>query len=381
LDKSAVIYSDDFLQYNFGKQHPLNQTRLKLGFELMKSYGFFDKGGVKVYAPPMAKEEDLLLVHTRDYINYVKNLSLDDRDYYMYGFGPGDNPVFENVYSSSCFHVGGTMKGCDIIMNNEVKHAFSMGGGYHHALPDRASGFCVFNDPAIGIVYLKKKYGLKKILYVDIDAHHGDGVQWIFYSEPSVMTISFHESGRYLFPGTGFVEELGKENAKGTKVNVPLPMNTTDDAYLYAIKEIVVPLAKSFKPEFMMCQCGGDAHYSDPLTHLALTTKAYKEISRIYHELAHDITDGRWLCITGGGYDLLACARIWTVMVSEMSGYRVDENMPDDFINQCKRIMGTRPSRNLMDPEGVVDEERYVMEATKKIVDEVKKHIFPLHSI
>jgi len=348
----------------------------------MKSYGLFREGKAKPYAPPAAKEEDLLLVHDQDYVNYVKNLSpSDDREFYHYGFGPGDNPVFENVYNASSIHVGGTLLGCDLIMKKEVKHAFALGGGYHHALSDRASGFCVFNDPAVGLVHLKKKYGLKKVLYVDIDAHHGDGVQWIFYSDPSVMTISIHESGRYLFPGTGFVEEMGKDEAKGTKVNIPLPMNTTDEAYLYAFKELVVPLVKSFKPEFMICQCGGDAHYSDPLTHLALTTKSYRQVSRIYHELAHEVMDGRWMCVTGGGYDLLACGRIWMLMVSEMCKFSPDKEMPDDFIKLCKRVLGSDVPRNLEDEKDVVEKDKYVLETTKSIVAEVKDHIFPLHNL
>lgn len=382
MDKAGVIYSDDYLQYNFGSAHPLNQIRLKLAFELMKSYGIPDRNNVKVFKPPLAKEEDLLLVHDEDYVNYVKNLSTDhDREFYLHGLGPGDNPVFENMFNAASVHTGGTLLGCDLIMQKDVKHIFALGGGYHHALQDRASGFCIFNDPAIAIKYLQTKYKLKRIVYVDIDAHHGDGVQWIFYSDPSVMTISLHESGRYLFPGTGFIEELGKEKAEGTSVNVPLPMNTTDKAYLYAFKEVVVPLVKSFKPEFLIAQCGGDAHHSDPLTHLSLTTKSYLEISKMYRELSNELMDGRWMCVTGGGYDIMACTRMWTLMVSEMCGFHPDKNMPEDFIGLCKRTLGFEPPRELEDDEKTIEDDEHVFETTKSIVKEIKKHIFPYHDI
>jgi acetoin utilization protein AcuC len=376
------MYSDDYLQYNFGRGHPLNQTRLKLAYEMMKAYGFFKRDDVKLYKPPPANEEDLLLFHDEDYVNYVKNLSgSQDREYYLHGFGPGDNPVFDEVFRSAGIHVGGTIRGCDLIMKGEVDHVFSLGGGYHHALKSRASGFCVFNDPAIAIRYLQTKYSLDKVVYVDIDAHHGDGVQIAFNSDPSVMTISLHESGRFLFPGTGFVDEMGKGDAIGTKVNVALPMNTTDRAYLYAFEEIVAPLIKSFEPDFLLAQCGGDAHYSDPLTHLLLTTKSYRAISKIYHELSHEVMNGRWMCVTGGGYDLLACARIWSVMLSEMCEITLENKIPEEYIRLCNRILGYEPPDVLEDEEKSVRDERHVQEAMKEIVREIKEHIFPYHSL
>jgi acetoin utilization protein AcuC len=370
------------MKYDFGKAHPLKQIRLKLAFELIKSYGLLDRDDVKVFEPPLAKEEDLLLVHGQDYVNYVKGISsFPDRDYYLHGFGPGDNPPFEGAFDSDSVHVGATVSACDLVMKGEVEHAYSLGGGYHHAFPDKAAGFCVFNDPAIGIEHLKKEWGLKKVLYIDIDAHHGDGVQWIFYSDPTVMTISLHESGRFLFPGTGSIKELGKGKAEGTKVNIPFPMDATDNAYAYAIEEVVVPLVRSFEPEFMIVQCGGDAHYLDPLTHLALTTKAYKEMSASFHSLAHEVMDGRYICVTGGGYDVLACARLWTVMFSEMAGVNLDYYIPDEFVKLCKTTLGYGPSDGLYDEEKIVDDERYVMETTKNIVSEIKKEIFPFHGL
>ncbi len=378
----GLVYSDDYLQYNFGSGHPLNQIRLKLAHELMKAYGILGEDGVKVFGPPKATEDDLLLVHDEDYVNYVRNIaSAGEREYYLHGLGPGDNPIFDGMFEASCIHTGGTLLACDLVMEKGFDHVFSLGGGYHHALNKQASGFCIFNDPAVAVKHLQKKHGLKRVLYVDIDAHHGDGVQWLLYEDPSAMTISVHESGRYLFPGTGFVEEMGKGEAAGTKVNVPLPMNTTDDAYLYVINEVVAPLVRSFKPEFLIAQCGADAHFSDPLTHLSLTTKSYIEISRAFHKLVHEVSNGKWICVTGGGYDILACARIWTLMISEMCGFSPDSNMPDDFIKQCKNILGYDPQTSLEDVEKVVNDDRYVLDTVKGVVEEVKKHIFPYHGL
>jgi acetoin utilization protein AcuC len=266
-------------------------------------------------------------------------------------------------------------------MKGEVKHVFSLGGGYHHALPERASGFCVFNDPAIAIRHLQKKYKLKKILYIDIDAHHGDGVQWIFYSDPSVMTISLHESGRYLFPGTGAIDEVGKNDAAGTSINIPFPMDATDNAYVYAFEEVVAPLVRSYKPEFMLCQCGGDAHFMDPLTHLALTTRGYGAISKMYRQLADEVMDGRYICVTGGGYDALACARSWTVMFSEMVGFALDNKIPKDFATLCKKTLGFEPPGVLNDDEKIVEDESRIMDVTENVVREIKRKLFPLHGL
>ena len=382
----GLIYSDDFLKYDFGRSHPLNQVRLKLTFELLKSYGVTKNPHVKVFKPPLAKEEDVLLVHDKAYVDYVKKISAKEfevGEYYRCGFGPGDNPVFENAFEASCFHVGGTLLAADLVMEKKVEHAFSIGGGYHHALRDRASGFCVFNDPAIAIKHLQKEYKLKRIMYIDVDAHHGDGVQWLFFDDPSVMTISLHESGRHLFPGTGFVEESGKDEAAGTKVNVPLPMDTTDGPYVYAFKEVVVPLVRSFKPEFILTQFGADAHEMDPLTHLALTTRSYLEVSKMFHELAHEVSNGRWICVTGGGYDVTACPRIWTVMFSQMAELKLEPHMPEEFIKLCDSMLGYKPQRELMDPERVLNdgELEHSMRTVEKVVDEIKAKIFPRHNL
>lgn len=378
----GLIYSDEFLRYDFGGAHPLNQIRLKLAFELIKAYGMTDRDDVKVFKPPVADEDDLLLVHDKDYVNYVKALSTSpDRDVYIHGFGPGDNPAFKDVYESDLIHVGGTIKASELVMSGEVRHAFSLGGGYHHALPERASGFCVFNDPAVAIRHIQNKYKLKKVLYIDIDAHHGDGVQWIFYSDPSVMTISLHESGRYLFPGTGMIDEIGKDDARGTKVNIPFPMDATDNAYIYAFEEVVVPIVRKFKPEFMVCQCGGDAHYMDPLTHLALTTRGYSSISKMYRELADEVMDGRYICVTGGGYDALACARSWTAMFAEMIGFEPRNDIPGNFAAFCKKTLGFDPPETLHDEGKIVEDESRIMAFTERVVAELKKKVFPFHGL
>lgn len=386
--KVALVYTDEYLKYDFGYFHPLRPEKKRLAYDLIRAYGITDDPRVMVKDPGPPQEEPLLLVHTREFVDYVKEVS-EVGEVYLYtlrhGIGFGDNPPFKGMYEATAVIVSGAVFTCELVMEGEAEHAFNLAGGMHHAQEDWASGFCIFNDLAVAIRYLKQKYGLKRILYVDLDAHHGDGVQWIFYSDPEVLTLSLHETGRYLFPGTGFVHEMGQGPGKGYSVNVPLPILTFDEAYLYAFWEIVPPLARAFQPEVIITQTGTDMHFTDPLTDMRLTSRPYEEVPGILHELAHELCDGRWVCLGGGGYDPTVVPRLWTLMFSRMVGVNLPNPIPEEWLILCRKLTGMASSRTLRDGDfRPVDEpakRERIFEEVKKVVEEVKEKIFPLHGI
>ncbi len=369
----GVIYSDVYLNYNFGRGHPLNPYRYKLFFDLIKHYGLLDK--LKHIEPRMASEGELRLLHTQEYIDRVKKLS--ERGYGMLDFG--DTPAFKGMFEASSYIVGGTLNAVDLVMNGECAHAFNPGGGHHHAASDRGAGFCIFNDVAIAVRYLLEKWKVKKVMVIDIDVHHGDGTQWSLYSEPKALKVDFHESGMYLYPGTGFMDEMGEGDGYGFMVNVPLPPRTHDDAYLYAFKEIVPILAEEFKPDIIVQQCGVDTHFEDPLAHLALTTRAYAEIAEIMHEVAHKVTNGKYVMVGGGGYNVETVARAWTIMVSRVLGIELPDELPKEWIEEFKSLMGYEPPKTLYDKSKPFISEgtwRSIMADVEQVVKEVKKR-FP----
>ncbi|MCK4444901.1 MAG: acetoin utilization protein AcuC, partial [Thermoplasmata archaeon] len=237
----GLIYSDNLLKYDFGSYHPLSQIRMKLAFELIKDCGFLEKPDVKVVEPSMADEAMILLAHDEEYVNVVRDLSsgVHHADSFRYGFGLGDNPVFDGMHEASRVHVGATLKACDMVMDGDVQHVFSMGGGFHHALRRRASGFCIYNDVVVAIRNLQKKHSLDRILYADVDAHHADGVQVALYDDPRVMNFSVHESGKFLYPGSGHSDETGEGAGKGFTCNLPLWPNTHDESFIKAFGEIL----------------------------------------------------------------------------------------------------------------------------------------------
>ena len=339
----GIVYSEEFQQYDLGPAHPLKPTRLKLTFELMNAVGLLNSPNVKVVKPRYATDEELLLFHNADYLEFVKEESSRGSGF----LDAGDTPAFKGCYEASALATGASLAAVDLVMSGDVAHAMNISGGLHHAHPARASGFCIFNDPAVSIAYLKKKYGVKKILYLDVDAHHGDGVMYGFYSDGAVLDIDFHEDGLHLFPGTGFTNEVGKDEGKGLKLNIPLPPFTDDNIYLPLFREIVPHAVKKFKPEILLLQCGADSHANDLLAHLQLTTKTYLEVTKIVHELAHDVADGRLIVFGGGGYNQANVARAWTLVAATLTQTKLPDQTPGSWRRLFETLVGEEAPVNM----------------------------------
>ncbi|MGH8993931.1 MAG: acetoin utilization protein AcuC [Acidimicrobiia bacterium] len=373
-------YGDDVPFYDHGAQHPLRPARVLLTRRLIHAYGLID--GERVVETPArdATADELGLVHTEDYIDAVTRAGHGEAgDWWRYGFGPGDNPIFPHMHEASARVAGTTLVAAEAVHSGRAEHAFNPAGGLHHAMPDRASGFCVYDDPAIAIRWLLAQ-GVERIAYVDVDVHHGDGPQAIFWDEPRVLTISLHQTGRTLFPGTGFIDEQGAGDAAGTKVNVPLPPFTGDDDWLRAFTTLVPPLVEAWAPQVLVTQLGCDTHCTDPLAHLRLTTAAYQRTAALLHDLAHRAAGGRWLATGGGGYQWAAVVpRAWTIYFAEMAGKTLADELPAEWVAAAEAEAGqTLPRRLSEPPPGPAPSDP---EAVARVVDEVRRRIFPRHGL
>jgi len=360
--KTGLIWDEKFLDYNFGPQHPLRPLRVKLTYELIQSKGILQQGSVEVVKPRLASRAEILLFHEDDYVRLVEQYS-------KRGSGlldMGDTPAFEGCYEATSLVVGASIAAIDGMMSGKLSHAFNPSGGLHHAHPERASGFCIFNDPAIVIAYLKSRYNVRRIAYIDIDAHHGDGVMYGYYDDPSVLDIDFHESGQFLFPGTGFPDEIGKGEARGLKLNIPLPPSTGDEAYLDAFEQIVPDALKKYRPEIILVQCGADGHIDDRLAHLRLTTKVYAEVVSQMHDLAHNLCNGRLLLFGGGGYTLANVPRVWTVAFSTLAGVKPSDEIPSEWSKEFEEAAKEDPPHKLYD-KPTSDDQKTLKEVRRRV--------------
>ena len=326
MRQAAFICSEELWAHSHGDAHPLKAERLRMTNELLTAYGAFGQATSRQITPVPATAEELALWHTPDYIDAVRRLSNGDKRIspWQYHLGPGDNPVFPGMYETEALKAGSTLLAARLVLSKEANVAFSFAGGLHHAMAGYASGFCVFNDPAIAIQWLVDQG--QRVVYVDIDAHHGDGVQAAFYGNEHVMTISLHESGRYLFPGTGFVDEIGSGASRGMSVNLPLLPYTGDEVYQWAFEQIVPPLIERFAPNVLCTQLGVDTHYLDPLAHLQLTTAAFGAVVRSFRAM-----DLPWVAMGGGGYNVNTVARAWTLAYGIMSDQAFADAIPDAY--------------------------------------------------
>ena len=291
-----LVYGPRSLAYDFGPRHPLTPLRFGPGIDLLRAVG-----AAPGMAPSPAADEDLLRVHLPAYVEAVKAFSADPTRAGAMGVGLADNPAFSGMHEASAAVAGGSLAAMDAVMRGDVEHAFHPGGGLHHAMASKASGFCVYNDVALAVMRARAA-GLR-VLYVDLDVHHGDGVQAAFLRDPGALTLSIHEDGGYLFPGTGSIDELGEGRAAGSSVNLPLEPYTGADAWLTAVRAMVPTLAAVFGPDVVVSQHGADSHAWDPLAHLRVTTTAMAEAARLVDAVAHRWAGGRWLATGGGGYD------------------------------------------------------------------------------
>ena len=316
----VVVWDDALAAYNFGPHHPLAPVRVQLTIELARALGVLDLPNVTVVKPDDIDDDVLRLVHRDEYLDAVRAEVPDSR----FGLGTADVPMFAGMHEASARVVGATVAAARAVHEGRAMHAVNVAGGLHHAMPATASGFCVFNDLAVAIAWLLEQ-GVQRIAYVDIDVHHGDGVQQVFYDDPRVLTVSLHQSGRTLFPGTGFPDETGGPHADGYSVNVALPPGTTDAGWLRAFDAVVPPLLRAFEPEVLVSQHGCDSHRRDPLAQLALTIDGQRAAHAALHALAHTYAGGRWVATGGGGYALAEVVpRTWAHLLAIAAGTPID---------------------------------------------------------
>jgi acetoin utilization protein AcuC len=325
--RAAFVYDDLLTHHRLSDSHPLNAVRLRYTYELLESYRAFDAPNSVMVGPRQATEAELLGFHSADYLDAVRRLGYGDTsvDASAFNFAPGDNPAYEGMYEAGLWSTGASLVAAEMLISSEVDVTFSISGGLHHAMPGYAYGFCVFNDPVVAINRFLAD-GMR-VAYVDVDCHHGDGVQLAYYDTDEVLTVSIHESGAFLFPGTGYTQETGAGRGKGYAVNVPLYPYTSDDVYHWAFDETVPRLIEAFRPDVLVTQLGIDSHVRDPITHLAVTVQGF---SRTVRELAK-IAPAKWLALGGGGYDLQAVARAWTAAYGVMIGQEFPDEVPGSY--------------------------------------------------
>lgn len=357
---TGVVWGQAVLGYDFGPTHPMSPVRLELTELLVRELGLLE--GVAVVEPRVAPDEALLAVHTPEYVRAVREASLfgaEPRG--AFGLGTGDVPAFWRMHEASARIVGGTLAAGLAVWRGELEHAVNFTGGLHHAMPAAASGFCVYNDAAVAIRAMLDD-GAQRVAYVDLDAHHGDGVERIFWDDPRVLTVSVHESGRTLFPGTGFPQDVGGPRAQGTAVNVSLPARTTTARWARAVDAVVPAVLRAFEPEVVVSQHGCDAHTVDPLTNLRVSVDGMRWADELVHSLAHELCAGRWLALGGGGYAVVdVVPRAWAhlVAVAAHSELPPDAPLPEPWLAAAERFghaYGLEPGaepRTLSDGERV----------------------------
>jgi acetoin utilization protein AcuC len=340
---TRVVWDDALTAHDFGPGHPMAPVRLELTVRLARELGLLDAPGVEVVGVAVAPDELLATVHDPAYVEAVRRASADPRRVDLArGLGTEDDPVFAGMHESAARIVAGTVGCAEAVWDGRAVHAVNVSGGMHHAMRDRASGFCVYNDVAAGIQSLLDA-GAERVAYVDVDVHHGDGVEAAFWDDPRVLTLSVHESGRSLFPGTGWPDDLGGPGAEGTAVNTALPPGTGDAGWLRAVHAVVVPLVRAFAPQVLVTQHGCDTHALDPLAHLAVSVDAQRVVAASLHDLAHEVCEGRWVATGGGGYELVdVVPRSWAHLLGVAAHVPVppERPVPPDWTAHVTALLG-----------------------------------------
>jgi acetoin utilization protein AcuC len=380
---AAVVFDQSLTEYDFGPDHPMAPLRVDLTMRLAEDLGVLRPGGLRRVAAPLASEDLVAGVHEPALIEAVMKASYDE----AHGLGTDDNPVFPGMHHAASHIVGATVEACRQVWSGESLHAANITGGLHHAMADRASGFCIYNDVAVGIKYLLDQ-GAERVAYVDVDVHHGDGVERIFWDDPRVLTISLHETGQMLFPGTGFPADLGGPDALGTAVNVALPPGTGDGGWLRAFHAVVPPLLREFRPDVLMTQHGCDSHVEDPLAHLMLTVDGQRAAYLALHDLAHEVADGRWVVTGGGGYSIVdVVPRAWTHLLAIVGGRPLEPatETPDAWREHVQTRLGRVAPYRLTDGRDPVYRdwtEGYDPDTwLDRAVHATRMETFPLHGL
>jgi acetoin utilization protein AcuC len=363
-------YSDALMKYDMGRQHPLRPIRLRMTKELLVSYGLFGTA-LELVKPELADTDEVAETHDPAYLEALSALDRGKQlaNPYRFGLGTGDNPIFEGIYEASLRYCGGSIQAAQSVVDGATV-AFNLSGGLHHAHYDRAAGFCVLNDCALAVRRLRTRF--TRVAYVDIDVHHGDGVQELFYSDPTVLTISIHEVARGFFPGTGFVDESGEAEGKGYSVNVPISPDTADDTWLMAFRQAALPILRAFAPEAIVLQMGADPHFLDPMAHVALTSQGWLEAVRDVRLLGVPI-----VAIGGGGYNLTTVTRMWASAVSVLIDHTLDDAVPESFAyrDRIPRLLDVdRPDISRASHE-------YALQFAMESIEEVKATLFSRHGL
>jgi acetoin utilization protein AcuC len=383
VTSAALVWDERLASYSFGPQHPLNPRRLELTVSLSKACGLLGDD-VPVLAPRPATDEELARVHAPEFIEIVKQLSVpgaDPRAGLRYGLGTDDDPIVPGMHDAASLIAGATLVAAEAVMSGQVKRAFSVAGGLHHARRAEAAGFCIYSDLAVGIEWMKRAHGAR-VMYIDYDAHHGDGVQQIFYEDPDVLTVSFHESGTYLFPGTGYIDELGAGDGYGYSVNVPLDAHTEDESFQHCFGELVPALAEAFRPDVIVLQNGCDSHVLDPLTHLRCTTRLYEQLVRAVCQIADQLCGGRVVATGGGGYAIYhVVPRAWTLVWATLRDIEATDEIPAAWLRDVRSENGSDVPATLRDAPDVfppAPRRASITETNDKTMRAVRQRVLPL---
>ena len=383
---ATVVFDPTLTDYDFGPTHPMSPLRVDLTMRLAQELGVLKS--LRRVDAPVASDDVIATVHRRSLIEAVERAGttpgiLDE----AHGLGTDDNPTFPGMHHAAAHIVGATVEAARQVWTGESLHAVNISGGLHHAMPDRASGFCIYNDVAIGIQHLLDS-GAQRVAYVDVDVHHGDGVEKVFWDDPRVLTISLHETGQMLFPGTGFPHDVGGPGAEGSAVNVALPPGTSDAGWLRAFHAVVPPLLREFRPDVLVTQHGCDSHTEDPLAHLMLSVDGQRASYAALHDLAHEVAGGRWLATGGGGYAVVdVVPRAWTHLLAIVAGSPLDPatEVPTAWREEVRGRVGRSGPMLMTDgrnPVYRVWEEGYDPASwLDRAIQATRTTVFPLHGL
>ncbi len=392
-----LVYGETYRRVlrDFPEDHPLRPVMGELAVALMRAYGLLDSPRLRMRASRQAAIDELERVHGADYIARVRELDalavargtgfeLQDR---AYGLTPPANPIFPGIHEAAATIAGGTTLAALAVMAGEAVHAFVPLAGMHHAMRDRASGFCVYNDAAVAVAAVLEAYPAARIAYVDLDAHHGDGVQALFWRDPRVLAFSLHESGQYLFPGTGYVEDSGGGPGQGYTVNLPLEPFAGDDTLARLFATVVPPLLRAFRPDLIMAQLGPDTHWTDPLTELGATTNLWAPLTSALDTLVHELCQGRLVVLGGGCYQPYTVApRVWTQALAVLLDHEgaLADDLPASWLADVSALTSVALPRTLSDPPAPAlpaARQAAIDRAADLTIARIRAEIFPLHSI